>query len=592
MEGLQTPDTSDTSLQILPKYNGNIAEVDWRTNTASSDYLRRYGYVYDKLNRLSAGFYQREDRPAAQEYFEKMSYDLNGNITNLKRTASLEGNTTAGLIDNLSYVYFNNNSSNRLKTVTDSSTDYRGYPDVSGIEIGYDDNGNMTSHQDKGILQIDYNFLNLPNYLKFNAGLVTRGGIIRENTVFLYRSDGSKLRKTYNYAPPNPLGIIVELSSKVTEYLDAFQYESTATGRKGSTVLALKFVPTAEGYFNFENNKYIYNYADHLGNVRLSYFHNGSGIEVLEENNYYPFGLKHEGYNALAGNPSYQYKYNGKELQETGMYDYGARFYMPDIGRWGVVDPLAEKMRRHSPYNYAFNNPIRFIDPDGRQNEDIIKVNSQGYVQSITPQEGPHVVVDEQGNQLNVNDSVEDQKQLQLLVDYAGTMTDYEVQDAEVRLFTPYSAQDMADNFNKLGIGDINSTARYLQAFGEQSFFMTPWMTYMGWLGHGSFDFAGDMSALVQETDNAYNPIQGGGARPPDGAGGFIRFEGTNTLYNVYDAGNFMTGKAFQMIGAPLNVLLNGANISSKATLEGKDTPGDQRAVTNGYNYNRVGWKK
>ncbi|MFN1219081.1 RHS repeat domain-containing protein [Chryseobacterium kwangjuense] len=141
-----------------------------------------------------------------------------------------------------------------------------------------------------------------------------------------------------------------------TDYLDGFQYEDGT----------LKFFPTAEGYYNAETGKDVYNYTDHLGNTRLSYFKNGAGAEIIEESNYYPFGLKHEGYNVLAGNPAYKYKYNGKELQETGMYDYGARFYMPDLGRWGVIDELAEKFSRHSPYNYVVNDPINGIDPDGR----------------------------------------------------------------------------------------------------------------------------------------------------------------------------------------------------------------------------------
>ncbi|NML69565.1 RHS repeat-associated core domain-containing protein [Chryseobacterium sp. RP-3-3] len=344
------------------KYNGNITEVTWKT--ASDQVLRQYNYQYDGLNRLKKGIYSEPGTSVPQNGFfnETLAYDLNGNITSLQRNGK-SASGTAQLIDDLTYNY----TGNRLNTVTDTSGNYSGYPDTSGNTISYDDNGNMKDHIDKGVLQIDYNLLNLPGKITFDKtyrvrNLVTGSTTNRNVTTnYIFKADGTKLRKVYKYGGELFVGEV----SISTDYLDGFQYESPTA----SSPFILKFVPTAEGYYNFENNKYIYSYTDHLGNVRLSYSKNSTGsAEVLEENNYYPFGLKHEGYNILYGNPAYNYEYNGKELQkETGWSDYGARMYMSDIGRWGVIDPLAEASRRFSPYNYAYDNPISFIDPDGRK---------------------------------------------------------------------------------------------------------------------------------------------------------------------------------------------------------------------------------
>ena len=89
------------------------------------------------------------------------------------------------------------------------------------------------------------------------------------------------------------------------------------------------------------------------------------------------------------------------------MYDYGARFYMPDIGRWGVQDPLSEKFFDFSNYAYVINNPIKFVDKDGM---DVYLLDENGKFILAKKQEGNDIVFGYNSQTGNLNDNNKDKK--------------------------------------------------------------------------------------------------------------------------------------------------------------------------------------
>lgn len=117
--------------------------------------------------------------------------------------------------------------------------------------------------------------------------------------------------------------------------------------------------------------RYEYFLQDHLGNNRVLFADkNGNNSietdEILQENHYYAFGMAMEGDWQVSTTPDNRYRYNGKEFNDDiGLYDYGARWYDPAIARWTSIDPLASSMASWSPYNYVFNNPLKYTDPTG-----------------------------------------------------------------------------------------------------------------------------------------------------------------------------------------------------------------------------------
>jgi RHS repeat-associated protein len=253
----------------------------------------------------------------------------------------------------------------------------------SDPDYRYDDNGNLIWDRHKNITSIEYHYLNLP----LKIVIVKPNDVLNSGSIeFVYDATGVKLRKMIK----DNAGIVKE----TRDYVNGVEYKNRILQRVAHSEGAV--VQNDLGAYQHE-----YVLRDHLGNTRVTFrdginkgepyddWSNGwfpilvnpnannpsynDGVvtkeDIVQINNYYPFGLNMEGdWNGAPGNNKYQY--NGKEWNDDfglGWNDYGKRFYDPAIGRWAGVDSLAEHTFQldKSPYAYAWNNPVNLTDPDG-----------------------------------------------------------------------------------------------------------------------------------------------------------------------------------------------------------------------------------
>ena len=316
-------------------YNGNISAMNWQSDDKKS---RTYAFNYDNLSRLTASTYSQTDNLGAN-FSDSCRYDMHGNVTSIIRYGRT-GTTSFGLIDNLTMNY----KGNQLIKAEDTAptpqfnnlTDFRNNVNQA-LEYEYDNNGNMTKDLNKGISNISYNSLNLP------ISLVIANSLGSATNNYTYSADGKKLKVEMKFGN----------QTKTTDYIGNMIYENGA----------LKRILVDGGYV--ENGQYHFYIQDHLGNNRVVVKADGT---VIQTNHYYPFGMTfmEDGTHDTKAQP---YKYNGKEFDgERGLnlYDYLARSMDPAEGRFTSIDPLAEKFYSVSPYVYCINNPLIFIDKDGK----------------------------------------------------------------------------------------------------------------------------------------------------------------------------------------------------------------------------------
>ena len=575
---------ADAVLGNTPCYNGNISAMDWNTNITSYIKRNRYCYSYDGMNRLTGASYSLY-YPAIgalyqdENYSTSYTYDLNSNLTSLQRYGKNELYSVGdvefflyGLIDNLTIT----RDGNQLKKVTDQcpeltfagAMDFKDYGGSSRAEYLWDANGNMTKDLNKGISNITYNVLNLPERITHSDGHVT---------YITYAADGRKLRVTYKinrlmvlHDPLEfpggfsvPLGELSEPEDKgggdqlipgpglmdpeilimSRDYCGNYIYRNGAIER----------IMIANGFL--QDSAYYVQLKDYQGNVRTVLNQNGT---VVERNSYYPYGGLID-----ANESTFQpYKYSSKELdRENGLdlYDSQARWYDSMLPGTTTQDPLAEKYFSISPYIWCAGNPVRFIDPSGK---DIYYFDQSGNYTHKKNKDGDNRIC------VITKEKVNDQ-----ILTYQNF---YELAD-------PINDGRMIDNGHITHL-EFVSEGDIKKALTEQGAFTSEKINFAKEsAGGGKFDYT--FSYLIPKYNDAKSML-------------FLP-ENDYMAHNLFNFGNYLWGATGYVVGFNYAELKLGAHINSLISPRRNNYPSqldsddDQRSIVKGiyhaqkYNYRK-----
>lgn len=387
----------NSSFNTAPSlYNGNIRQMVSESMGLTGG-VSGNNYTYDQLHRIlgmdnhqimaDATNYAWGMAPTASGTSSSYSYDPNGNLKQLNRAE-------AGLLmDELTYNY-DNVHPNRLLSIADATSendfDYD-FDGNIGNNYSYDGSGNLIADANEGS-SLTWTPYGKVDQINFAASAKT--------TVFEY--DAAQNRVSKQYVDPNNDNIITDYYVRDAQGNVMAVYQQIATSNDlewkeqhlyGSKRIGL-WRPNANLTLNanttpyFENTAAItygtktYELSNHLGNVtatisdrKIAADTDEDGIadyyipQLRSATEYYPFGLEiHTRSNNFS---DYRFGFNGKEADtnkewgELTHYDYGFRIYNPSIAKFLSVDPLSPEYPWYTPYQFAGNNPIKFIDLDG-----------------------------------------------------------------------------------------------------------------------------------------------------------------------------------------------------------------------------------